>query len=108
MRERDRMTEIMDVSQVSHAFESIASKVSERHTRVLVETGGKLLVGIVAPADLLRLNQLDAEMDEDWRVVDDIHERNRDADLEEVERDVAAALAAVRATARRKPRRTAT
>ena len=69
---------------------------------MLVEERGKPLAGIVSAEDLARLNQLDAEWDEDWRIFDEIHERNRDKDPEDVERDVSEAVAAVREAARRK------
>jgi len=105
MREREPMTQTMDVSHVRQDFKDVLSSVSERRTRVLIEEQGKPVAGIVSAEDLARLNQLDAQWDEDWRVFDDIHARNLDKTAEEVERDVAEALSAVSAQARREAKR---
>lgn len=95
----------MDASRVKRDFEQILDKVSREQTRVLVEEQGRPVAGIVSPYDVARLNQLDADWDADWRVFDEIHARNRDKSLEEVEQDVAAALKAVRRAAHGKARR---
>jgi prevent-host-death family protein len=101
MRNREPMTQTVNTEAASEAFNDLVKKVSRHETRVLVEEHGKPVAAIVSPEDLQRLTQLDAEWEEDWRVFDDIHSRNQDKNPEEVERDVAAALTAVRAKARR-------
>ncbi len=106
MREREPMTQSMNASHVKRQFSELLTKVSHRETRVLIEEAGKPVAGLVSPDDLQRLNQLDAEWEEDWAVFDRIHARNRDKDPEEVERDVAEAIAEIRRKerAKRKPR----
>lgn len=105
MRELEPVTQTMNASQVREDFNQVLSRVSHRQGRVLIEEQGKPLAGIVSAEDLQRLDQLDAEWDEDWRVFDEIHARNLDKTAEEVERDVDEAIAAVRRQARREAKR---
>ena len=58
------------------------------------------MAAIISASDLERLNQLEAQRDERWRVLDEIHARNQDKTPEEVEQDVAEALTEVRQQAR--------
>ena len=104
---REPATETMDVNQVKDNFNQVLSQVSDRQTRVLVRERDKALAGIVPVEDLQRLDQLDAEWDDDWRVIGEIQERNRDKTEEEVATDVAEAIAAVRKEPRRPKSRTA-
>lgn len=101
MRERQPITQTMNTAAAGAAFNELVKKVSEHETRVLVEEKGKAVAAIVSAEDLQRLTQLDAEWEDDWRVIDELHDRNRDKDPVEVERDVAAAITAVRAAARK-------
>jgi hypothetical protein len=70
---------------------------------VLVEKSGIPVAAIVSAEDLERLTRLEAEREERFRVLDEIHAKNRDHDPEEVERDVAAEIAAMRRE-KRQPR----
>lgn len=99
------MTQSMEAARVKDDFEQVMTDVSERQTRVLVQEGGKAVVAIVPVEDLQRLDQLDAEWDEDWRVIEEIQGRNLDRTEEEVSRDVEEAIAAVRGEQRRLKRR---
>ena len=99
---REPMTETMTINDAERQFGSLVRRVSRRETRVVVEEQGKAVAGIVSAEDLARLTQLDAQWDADWRVFDEIHAKNLDKTADEVEQDVAEAIAAVRAEARRK------
>ena len=106
MREREPVKQTINASRMREQFDEVLSRVLHHGTRVLIEEEGKPLAGLVSPEDLQRLNQLDAEWEEDWSVFDRIHGRNRDKDPEEVEQDVAKAVDAVRRQARRDTART--
>lgn len=71
----------------------------------MVEEDGKPVAALISPSDLARLDRLDAQRKEAARVFDEIHARNRNVDPDEVERDVAEALAEVRAQERERKRR---
>lgn len=105
MREREPVTQIMNTSDASRAFPKLVKRVSKHETRVVVEENGKPVAALVSPADLESLRRLDAYREDPWSVIDEIHARTRDMNPEEVERDVAQAIAEVRAEDRRRPER---
>jgi prevent-host-death family protein len=102
------MTQVMTIPAASKALPELVQKVSRRQTRVVVEEDGKPLAAIISADDLARLNQLDARREEEWQVFEEIHALNRDKDPDEVDRDVAEAIAEMRQEerAKRKPRAT--
>lgn len=100
MRKHEPMTRTMEASEARLHWSEIPDRVSRRETRVIVQRGGIPVAALVSTADLERLTQMDTERESRWQVVDEIHARNRDKDPDEVERDVAEALAEVRAERR--------
>ena len=90
------MTQSMEAGRVKNDFDQIMAEVCESQARVLVQERGKAVAAIVPVEDLRRLDQLDAEWDEDWQVIQEIQERNLDRTEQEVAADVAEAIAAVR------------
>jgi prevent-host-death family protein len=98
-------TQTIATSAVSQVFLKLVEQVSQRETRVLLEEDGKPVAAIVSAEDLRRLTQLDAQWEDDWKIFDEIHARNLDKTPEEVEHDVAEAIAAVRARTHRQRRR---
>ncbi|MBI2861313.1 MAG: type II toxin-antitoxin system prevent-host-death family antitoxin [Chloroflexi bacterium] len=107
MREREPMTQTMKASQARQEWSQLLNKVFRREIRVMVEKSGIPVAAIISAQDLERLNQLEAGWEEDWRVIEEIRSRNRDKRPEEVERDVANALAAVRKQTRTQPKQRA-
>ena len=59
----------------------------------MVEQNGEPMAALVSPEDLAQLRRTDAYRRDPWSVIDEIHARNRGKDPEEVERDVAEAIA---------------
>jgi hypothetical protein len=70
--------------------------VHSRRSRVIVEKGGIPVIALVALPDLERWTRLDQEREERFKVLQEIRARNADKTAEEVERDVAEELAAMR------------
>jgi prevent-host-death family protein len=101
MREREPVTQTMSTSAASKALPNLVYQVSRQETRVVVEENGKPVAAIVSTEDLARLTQLDKQRTEEWRVFEEIHGRNRDKDPDDVERDVAEAIAEMREEERR-------
>jgi hypothetical protein len=66
----------------------------------VVAKSGIPVAGIVSIEDLKRLDRLDRERAEHFRVLDEIGEAFRDIPGDELERDLARALAEVRAARR--------
>ena len=68
--------------------------------QVVVKRGGKVVAAVVSVLDLERLQQVDRQRAELWKVIAEIRALNADKDPEEVERDVAEAIAEMRAERR--------
>ena len=100
MRERERMTQTMKASQARQEWSQVLNQVFRGEKRVLVEKSGIPVAAIVSAEDLERLKQFEAQREERWKVVEEIRAKNRDKDPDEVERDVANELAAMRREAR--------
>ncbi len=96
MREREPVAHTMKAPEARQQWSQLLNKVFRREMRVLVEKSGIPVAAIVSADDLDRLSLWEAGQRERWQVIDDIRSRNRDKSLEEVERDVAAAVAAIR------------
>jgi prevent-host-death family protein len=100
MPEQEPMTQTTSITDAARDFSNLVKKVSEQEARILVEQNGQPVAALVSPEDLNQLKRIDAYRRDPWRVVDEIHARNRDSDPSEVERDVAEVLAEVRAEER--------
>ena len=103
MRERQPMTQTMKASQARQEFSQLLNKVFRRETRVIVEKSGIPVAAIISTEDLERLTRLEAERQARFKVIDEIHARNRDQRVDEVERDVAEEIAAMRAEQKKHP-----
>lgn len=94
------ITQTMKISAVKQKLNSLVNQVYRRETRVLVEKSGIPVAGIVSTQDLQRLERLDRERVEQFKVLDEIGEAFKDVPYEELEREVANAIAEVRAERR--------
>ncbi|MGH2614219.1 MAG: type II toxin-antitoxin system prevent-host-death family antitoxin [Thermomicrobiales bacterium] len=93
-------TETMKISDVKQQLNSLVNRVYRRETRVLVEKSGIPVAGIVSAQDLQRLERLDRERAERFKILDEIGEAFKDVPFEELEREIARAIAEVRAERR--------
>ncbi len=107
MPEREPMTQTMTMTDAQRDFGSLVKRVSKKETRIVVEDEGEPVAALVSPDDLDQLKRLDSYREDPWRVIDEIHARNLDKTAEEVERDVAEAIAAVREEDRARRERSA-
>jgi prevent-host-death family protein len=98
--ERDVATHTVPASEARQKLGELIKQVYSRRSRVIVEKGGIPVVALVALPDLERWLRLDRERDERFRVLEEIRARNADRSAEEVERDVAEELEAIRAERR--------
>jgi prevent-host-death family protein len=102
MRERDPMTQTIKASQARAEWSQLLNKVFRRETRVLVEKSGIPVAAIVSAEALQRLQQLEAQREEDFKALDATRQAFQDVPAEALEREVGKALDAVRAEHRRR------
>jgi prevent-host-death family protein len=93
-------TDTMKMTDAKQQFSRVVNTVFRTRRRVLVEKGGIPVAAIVSTADLERLNQLDAEWEHGFEVLDEIGAAFEGVDPDEIERETAKALAEVRAEMR--------
>ena len=93
-------TQTMKISEVKQQFNRLVNQVYRRETRVMVEKSGIPVAGIVSAEDLRRLDRLDRERAERFKVLEEFGEAFKDVPVDELEREVARALAEVRAERR--------
>src|SRR5688500_17472476 len=93
-------TETMKISEVKQQLNRLVNRVYRHETRVVVEKSGIPVAGIVSIQDLQRLDRLDHEREERFKVLEEFGEAFKDVPAEELEREVARALAEVRAERR--------
>jgi prevent-host-death family protein len=99
MREQPT-TETMKISEVKQQLNRLVNRVYRHETRIVVEKSGIPVAGIVSIEDLRRLDRLDRERAEHFKVLEEFGEAFKDVPVEELEREVARALAEVRAERR--------
>ena len=99
MREQPT-TQTMKISEVKQHLNRLVNQVYRCETRVMVEKSGIPVAGIVSAEDLRRLDRLDRERVERFKVLEEFGEAFKDVPVDELEREVARALAEVRAERR--------
>jgi prevent-host-death family protein len=90
----------MKASEARQRWSEILNGVFRGNTRVVVEKSGIPVAAVISAQDLERLNQLEAQREERFRVLDRMREAFKDVPPEEIEREVAQAIAEVRAERR--------
>jgi prevent-host-death family protein len=93
-------TQTIPASEARQKFGELLEKVYKRETRVIVEKGGIPVVALVSLADLERWTNRDQEREERFKVIDELRARNLDKAPDEVERDVAEEIDAIRSERR--------
>jgi prevent-host-death family protein len=93
-------TQTMKISEVKQQLNRLVNQVYRCETRVMVEKSGIPVAGIVSAEDLRRLDRLDRERAERFKILEEFGEAFKDVPVEELEREVARALAEVRAERR--------
>lgn len=100
MGEIEATTVTMKASEARAQWSSLLNAVARRRTRVLVEKSGVPVAAIVSADDLERLARLDEERARDFAVIHEMRAAFADVSAEEIEREVAKAIAEVRAKKR--------
>jgi prevent-host-death family protein len=97
---RKPVVETKKVSEARSQLGSLVDRVRRRETRVLLEKNGVPVAGIVSAKDLARLERQDEEREKAFEALGEVSKKFLDVPVEELERQVALALAEVRAERR--------
>jgi prevent-host-death family protein len=97
MRTKKPITKVMSASQVRQHFAETVNDVAKGNSRVIIEKNGAPSSAVISARDLERLERVDAQWEEDWKVIDEMRAAFADVDPEELERQFAKDLAEVRA-----------
>lgn len=97
MRRQSPTIQTMSLSEVKSRLSRLVNDVYRLETRVLVEKAGIPVAAIVSVKDLEQLDRLDAEREERRQLLARMREPYRDVPPEQVEREVGAVVAEVRA-----------
>jgi len=98
------MVKRLSAKEARDRFAEILGQVHFGKDTVIVEKAGKPVAAVI---DMERYERLTRAWDESFAVLDRIRDKNRDKHPEQVESDVAAAVAEVRAAPRTKSRKRA-
>jgi hypothetical protein len=91
-----------DVSEAGELIGTLIEEVARGRVRLVVQKDGKDAGALVSAYDLERLEALDRRAAEGWKAIQEIQARFSHLDPEEVERDIAEAIAEMRAEERAK------
>src|SRR4051794_8745061 len=90
------MSQVMNVSEARANWSELINKVYREDTRIVVEKSGIPVVAIISTDDLEKFTRMEAQRAERFKVLDEMREAFKDVSPEEIEREVAKALAEVR------------
>lgn len=89
-------TETMNVSTVRQQWSALLTAVFKRQRRIIIEKSGIPVAALISIADLQRLDRYDADRAADFAVLEEIGAAFKDVPPDELEREVAKALAEAR------------
>ncbi|HEX5478936.1 MAG TPA: type II toxin-antitoxin system Phd/YefM family antitoxin [Dehalococcoidia bacterium] len=92
-----RKIQTVNATDARQQFSELTTRVYKERSRVIIEKSGIPVAALIPPQDLERLQRLEAEREREFAVLDEIGEAFADVPAAEIERQVARALARVRA-----------
>jgi prevent-host-death family protein len=92
--------ETVKASEARQHFSELVNRVHETGSRVMIEKNGAAVAGLVSRRDMLRLAQIDADRASERAALDRLRSGFDDISEEEMEREIANAIAKVRREAR--------
>lgn len=96
MREREPMTQTMPATEAKRNWSKLINRAFKREARIIVEKNGIPVAGIVSAEDVQRLAELDEQQAKDFEAMAVFRDAFKDVPPEEIQREVARALEAVR------------
>ena len=107
MSTREKATETMTATAVREHWSDVVNKVARNETRVVVEKSGAPVVVIISARDYEWLKELDARREAMHEALMAFSEPFKAVPVDELEREVAKAIAEVRAENRQRSAKTA-
>ncbi len=101
MREQDAITQVMKATEARQGWSELLNKVFRTNTRIVVEKNGIPVAAIISPQELERFERLEAQRAARFQPLLEIAHAFKDVPPEELEQEVAQALAEVRQETRR-------
>jgi prevent-host-death family protein len=93
---RKTPAETLKFTQARQNLSQVVNRVARREARIIVEKSGVPVAAIVSTDDLQRLDEMDARSQAQMEAMSRISEAFADVPLDQLERQVALALAEVR------------
>lgn len=93
---REPTTQTVEISDLDDQLAHLIDEVSQEELRVIVARAGRPVAAVVSVADLERWAQLDRERDRHFEVLDRLRAAFADVDPDELEKEIASAVAEVR------------
>jgi prevent-host-death family protein len=90
------MTQTINASTARQEWSKILNKVFREETRIVVEKSGIPVAAIISAEDLKRLDRLEKERSDRFRILDEVKAAFKDIPEPEIEREVDRALTRVR------------
>ena len=100
MQQQQPTTSTMKISDVKQQLNRLLNQLYRQRTRIVVEKSGIPVVAIVSIDDLRRLERLDKERAERFKIFEEIGAVFADVPADELEREVERAVAETRAKRR--------
>ncbi len=88
MREREPMTKTLKASEARQHFSELLNQVFKGETRVLVEKSGIPVAAIVSATDLNKLQQLESQQSERFKLLERLRAGFADLSEEQIQREV--------------------
>jgi prevent-host-death family protein len=96
MRMQEPRTKTIKASDARQQFSQLLNEVFRRESRIIVEKSGIPVAAIVSAEDVQQLACLEDERRRDFAILDEMRAAFKDIPPEEIEREVARAIRAVR------------
>jgi prevent-host-death family protein len=103
-RRDDPATETVNVTEARRGWSELLNRVFRRESRVVVEKSGIPVAAVISMDEYALYLRLKARRDEDFKALDAMRDAFKDVPVEELEREVEKAIAAVRAENRARER----
>jgi prevent-host-death family protein len=104
MRRLEPPTERINVTEARRGWSGLLNRVFRRESRVVIEKSGIPVAAIIPYWEYEAFLRMKAKRDERFKALDEFAEPFKDVPLEEIEREVAKAVAEVRAENRERER----
>lgn len=102
MPERKTKMQTVNVTDARQQFSGLINRVFKERARVMIEKQGIPVAALISTQDLERLDQLEAQRQRDFGALRETAEAFKDVPVDELERQVARAIASVRAERRKR------